>query len=147
MGWTMQDESKVPKRLLVPDMNAPPPTAEECKKWKAFLARVERFYSEGADKQLVQKKQIQEELDLYKLHQDRVKAQYDALGKYPPDLTRRKLFEKDLEREGTRLTIEVNARERALDKLDVLNQKRSELVSTMRFLQSTFDEHCAKITK
>jgi hypothetical protein len=87
VGWQF---SAVQKKLILPNLDAPPPTAEECEGFRKSLQRVERFYSEGEDKQGLQMKELQRERGLFLDEQKKIKAQLEDLQKYPQDHSRRK---------------------------------------------------------
>ena len=88
-GWAMADDSKT-KKLCEPSYTQPPPTLEECAKLRGAIARVERFYTEGGDKQNEYTKLSQEEQKIFSAHNARVEAQLRALKKYPEDHSKRR---------------------------------------------------------
>jgi len=143
-GWNVQDDN-VKKELIQPNLNAPPPTLEECKVFRATLARVQRFYSEGEDKQGYQMTEIKKEREHFQTQEQRINIQLDDLKKFPESHTRRKLMEKELQDESKRVAREIRARDAAQKKMEIFYVKRAELVQTMKYLNTILDSHCTKL--
>lgn len=88
-GWEMMSDPKIMKMCL-PSYTQTPPTANECKTLQAAISRIERFYTEGEDKQQQYIEMSKSEQQLYQENMMRITAQLKALRKYPESHTRRK---------------------------------------------------------
>jgi len=144
MGWDLQD-AKISKKLIIPNLNAEPPTKEECKTFRGALDRVEKFYREGEIKQSEKMEKIKEEKDMLVKNNTRIQEQLQALKIFPHDHTRRKAFEHELTQESFRMKREIAVRERAESKLQLLFKKRDELATTMQFLRTILSQHCTSL--
>eukprot|EP01117_Protostelium_nocturnum_P010358 TRINITY_DN3726_c0_g1_i1.p1 TRINITY_DN3726_c0_g1~~TRINITY_DN3726_c0_g1_i1.p1 ORF type:complete len:166 (-),score=72.57 TRINITY_DN3726_c0_g1_i1:198-695(-) len=143
-GWAMADDSKM-KKLCEPNYQQTPPTIEECAKLRGALARIERFYTEGGDKQNEYTKMSQDEQKIFQAHSVRVEAQLKALQKYPADHSKRKQLEASLELEKRYNDREHRARVAAEERIEMLNQKRQEFVKTLSFMQRLMNAHCSSL--
>jgi len=143
-GWQFQQSKK---KLIVPSLVEPPPTLEECKSFGQTISRIARFYSEGEDKQGFYLQEINRERQELGKHQERIRRQLEDLKKFSPQHPRRLGIEEELKQETNVIEIELRARQRAEDKLKVLNQKRNELVLTMNYLGQLLNQHCSELDK
>lgn len=143
-GWQLQQSQK---KLVVPSLTEPPPTIEECKANGPALARIEKFYTEGEDKQGFYVKEVKREREEFLKHRERIKRQQEDLKRFDPEHPRRRGLEEELEKEARIVEIEIRARDSAEKQLQVLNQKRNELVQTMRYLGILMSSHCVNVNK
>jgi len=94
-GWQLQQKNK---NLIVPSLNEPPPTSEECKTLGPALSRIEKFYTEGEDKQGLYLKEVKREREEFLKHKERINRQLEDLKKYTPDHPRRLGLEHELKK-------------------------------------------------
>eukprot|EP01119_Soliformovum_irregulare_P003815 TRINITY_DN14871_c0_g1_i1.p1 TRINITY_DN14871_c0_g1~~TRINITY_DN14871_c0_g1_i1.p1 ORF type:complete len:175 (-),score=31.77 TRINITY_DN14871_c0_g1_i1:139-663(-) len=141
-GWQLQNNQK---ELVVPSLREPPPTASECEWMQKSLQRVQRFYTEGEDKQGATMKELTREIKVYEDELYRNQEQQQSLKSFPPDHARVKSLGKELLAEERNLVLHLKARQSAQIKMQILNQKREELAQTMGFLNKLLTTHCTAI--
>lgn len=88
-GWELIDQNKIPKKLIIPNFDAPPPTVEECKKFIPNIERVEKFYADGEIRQQYYVKAVDDEKKKFLDQKKRIEEQLSSLNRFPVDLTRR----------------------------------------------------------
>jgi len=142
-GWFLLD-SKDSDPRLAPNYNALPPTKDECEGLSKGIARIKRFYEEGASKQESQKEQIKFEKNHFQLHNKRIEAQLQALQRHPADHITRRRLEAELKSEQLMIKSEISKRDTAEKNLKIIYEKREDIVKTMGFLENLVKQHCGK---